>query len=122
MKRMVIRGFLSAWVLLTGIGFSQNASSVQTEPVFKVNVNLVVVDAQVLNKKTHQAVPSLQPEDFLLYENGVQQPISSLSQDRIPLSIVFLFDLTDSVRPVLESLSQGALQALQHLKPEDQAA
>lgn len=122
MKRTVIRGFLSAWVLLTGIGFSQNASSVQTEPVFKVNVNLVVVDAQVLNKKTHQAVPSLQPEDFLLYENGVQQPISSLSQDRIPLSIVFLFDLTDSVRPVLESLSQGALQALQHLKPEDQAA
>ena len=98
----------------------------QTEPlpdqVFKVNVNLVVVDAQVLTKKTHQPVPALQPEDFSLFENGVKQQIASLSQDKLPLSVVFLFDLTDSVRPVLESLSHGALQALQHLKPEDEAA
>lgn len=122
MKRVAICEFLLAGTLLSGVGLCQDVPPDQTEPVFKVNVNLVVVDAQVLRKKTHQAVPSLQPEDFLLYENGVQQRISSLSQDRIPLSIVFLFDLTDSVRPVLESLSQGALQALQHLKPEDQAA
>src|SRR5215813_8579749 len=98
----------------------------QTEPlpdqVFKVNVNLVVVDAQVLTKKTHQPVPALQPDDFLLFENGVKQQIASLSQDKLPLSVVFLFDLTDSVRPVLESLSHGALEALQHLKPEDEAA
>jgi len=31
-----------------------------------------------------------------------------------------LFDLTDSVRPVLKSLGEGALEALQHLKPEDE--
>jgi VWFA-related protein len=38
----------------------------------------------------------------------------------MPLSIVLLFDLTDSVRPVLRSLGEGALEALQHLKPEDE--
>jgi len=92
------------------------------DQIFKVNVSLVVVDAQVLKKKTHEPVPALQPEDFTLFESGVRQQIASLSQDKLPLSVVFLFDLTDSVRPVLESLSHGAIQALQHLKPEDQAA
>src|SRR5215510_14564275 len=92
------------------------------DQIFKVNVSLVVVDAQVLKKKTHQPVPALQPEDFTLVESGVRQQIASLSQDKLPLSVVFLFDLTDSVQPVLESLSHGALQALQHLKPEDEAA
>ena len=38
----------------------------------------------------------------------------------MPLSVVLLFDLTDSVRPVLKSLGEGALEALQHLKPEDE--
>jgi VWFA-related protein len=33
-----------------------------------------------------------------------------------------LFDLTDSVRPVLKSLGDGALVALQHLKPEDEVS
>jgi VWFA-related protein len=46
--------------------------------------------------------------------------VSSFSQDTLPLSIVLLFDLTDSVRPVLKSLAEGALEALHHLKPEDE--
>lgn len=102
--------------------YSQTSTPAADDPVFKINVNLVVVDAQVLNKKTHQPVASLKSDDFLLYESGVQQRITSLSQDKLPLSVVFLFDLTDSVRPVLESLANGALRALQHLKPEDEAA
>ena len=92
------------------------------EQTIKVSVNLVVIDAQVLKKKTRQPVQSLGLSDFLLFENGVQQQITLVSQDKLPLSVVFLFDLTDSVRPVLESLAGGALQALQHLKPEDEAA
>lgn len=102
--------------------YAQTDGVTSSDPVFKVNVKLVVVDAQVLNKKTHQPVQALKPEDFHLFESGVRQEITSLSQDQLPLSVVFLFDLTDSVRPVLESLAGGALQALQHLKPEDEAA
>jgi VWFA-related protein len=36
--------------------------------------------------------------------------------------VVLLFDLTDSVRPVLKPLTEGALDALQHLKPQDEVA
>ena len=105
-------------VLLTSISKAQSPQP--DPPVFRLDVRLVQVDAQVLNKKTRQVTPSLKPEDFLVLEDNVPQKISSFSQDKLPLSVVILFDLTDSVRPVLQSLADGALQALQHLKPEDE--
>jgi VWFA-related protein len=94
----------------------------QDQGIYRVKVRLVSVDTQVLEKKTGHAVPGLKPRDFQIYEDKVPQQISSFSQDELPLSVVLLFDLTDSVRPVLKSLAQGALQALQHLKPADQVA
>ena len=88
--------------------------------VYRVDVHVMLVDAQVLDKKTRHAARELKKEDFELYEDNVRQQVSSFSQDRLPFSVVLLFDLTDSVRPVLSSLADGALEALQHLKPEDE--
>lgn len=128
LNRMPIHGFPKVLVFLfinwlgAQLAFSQNESQQQPEQVFRVQVDLVVVDAQVLNKKTKRPVGSLRQEDFELYENGERQRITSFSQDQLPLSLVFLFDLTDSVRPVLQPLAEGALRALQHLKPEDEVA
>lgn len=89
-------------------------------PVYKVSVHVVSVDAQVLNKKTRHAQRELKQDDFEIYEDNTRQQITAFSQDTLPLSVVLLFDLTDSVRPVLKSLSEGAIEALQHLKPEDE--
>src|ERR1700694_4762276 len=113
---------LIVWISGQSQAFCHTESSPQTEQVFRVSVDLVVVDAQVLNKKTKRPVEAMRQEDFLLYENGIRQQIASFSQDELPLSIVFLFDLTDSVRPVLKPLAEGALRALQHLKPQDEVA
>ena len=100
---------------------TQTPAESQT-PVYRVDVRVVLVDAQVLNKKTRYAARELKKEDFEVYEDNVRQQVSSFSQDTLPLSVVLLFDLTDSVRPVLKSLADGALEALQHLKPEDEVA
>jgi VWFA-related protein len=112
--------FVAVLLLLSSLALSQEP--VATDQVFRVHVEQVVVDAQILSKKTHRPVQDLTPDDFQLFENGVRQQINAVSQDKLPLSIVFLFDLTDSVRPVLKPLARGALQALEHLKPEDEAA
>jgi VWFA-related protein len=95
---------------------------VQEGVTYRVDVRLVQVDAQVINKRTHQVAGSLRSDDLQVYEDRVQQQISTFSQDELPLSVVLLVDLTDSVRPVLRALSQGAQQALQHLKPQDEVA
>jgi VWFA-related protein len=96
--------------------------STADDPVIRVSVELVQVDVQVLEKKTGRPVGSLTKEDFQLYDDGVQQKIAELSRDQLPLSVVLLFDLTESVRPVLKPLAEGSLEALKHLKPEDEVA
>ncbi len=116
---------MRTWALLLLFGLAtlpclhaQNPPS--TEAVFRLDVREVILDAQVLNKKTRQAVTELKPADFQVYEDNVPQRLTVFSRDKFPLSVVILFDLTDSVRPVLKSLAEGALEALQHLKPEDE--
>jgi len=111
-----------AFLLPLLLASAQAQTSVPNETVFRVSVRVEVVDAQVVNKKTGHVVSSLKREDFQVYEDNVRQQITSFSQDELPLSVVILFDLTDSVRPVLKSLAEGALEALQHLKPEDEVA
>lgn len=94
----------------------------QSSDVVKINTDLVVLDAQVLRKKDGRAINSLKREDFLLSEDGQRQEIVHFSQDRLPLSILLLLDLSASVRPVIEEIRNGALQAMEHLRPEDEVA
>lgn len=96
----------------------------QDEPI-RLKGELVVLDAQVLHKKTALAVNNLAKEDFALYENGVKQYISHFSRDKVPLSVVILMDVSGSVWPDLkafERLRRGAREAINLLKPEDEVA
>jgi VWFA-related protein len=122
-KQVLVRVLLFAVFLhLAPSGMAYEQQSVPDDQVIRVNVELVQVDVQVLEKKTGRTVGSLNKEDFQLYEDGVQQHIAELSRDQLPLSVVLLFDLTWTVSPVLKPLAAGALEALQHLKPEDEVA
>jgi VWFA-related protein len=91
-------------------------------PVIRVSSQLVVLDLLVRNKKTATPIDKLEAKDFSVEEDGQPQQISSFSRDVLPLSVVFLFDLTDTVRPVLKPLAEGAFEILGHLKLQDQVA
>ncbi|HWC75854.1 MAG TPA: VWA domain-containing protein, partial [Blastocatellia bacterium] len=67
-------------------------------------------------------VSGLAVQDFELFEDDVKQRIEHFSQDKLPLSVVLLLDISPSVSPVMEEIRKGALQALQQLKPEDEVA
>src|ERR1041385_2284070 len=60
--------------------------------VVKVDVDLVKVDALVLQKNTARIVGGLQKEDFLLYEDGIKQEITHFSQDQLPLSVILAIE------------------------------
>ena len=120
---ILVRALLFATFLqFAAFGMAQAPQDPTDDPIIRINVELVQVDAQVLEKKTGRPVDSLGKEDFQLYEDGVRQQIAEMSQNQLPLSVVLMFDLTFTVRPVLKPLAAGALQALQHLKPEDEVA
>jgi VWFA-related protein len=84
-----------------------------------------VIDAQVLKKKTALPIDNLAREDFILYEDGVKQHISHFSRDKLPLSVILLFDVSGSIatdRNAVQRLLAGAYQAMSLLRPEDEVA
>src|SRR6185295_3118827 len=97
-------------------------SAQQDVDVVKVDTNLVVFDAQVVDKKTGRVIGDLKKDDFELTDNGIRQQIDYFSRDELPLAIILLLDVSRSVRPIIHDVRDGALNALQRLKPDDQVA
>jgi VWFA-related protein len=116
------------FLLVLGSSFAARLTSdlkAQTKDsidVVKVNTDLVVFDAQVVDKKTRQIIGDLSRDDFEVTENGVKQQLSYFSRDELPLSIILLIDVSRSVRPIIHEIRDGALNALQRLKPQDEVA
>ena len=116
-------GAVAVVALLAPISTAQTPpTSTPPQETIKIKTDLVLLDAQVTDKKTRAIVRNLKQEDFELYEDGARQQIEYFSQDKLPLSIVLLLDISPSVHPVIEEIRRSALQALQKLKPEDEVA
>src|ERR1043165_6679614 len=110
---------VSTTLLLAGTIVAQQK---EADDVIKVNTDLVVFDAQVIDKKSKRIIGDLTKADFAVTDNGVKQQISYFSRDELPLSIILLLDVSRSVRPIIHDIRNGALNALQRLKPDDQVA
>ena len=113
------------WVLLAGSAAGATASGQEASPdtaTLHVSTQLVLVDVSVEVKKTGKPILGLSAGDFEVAEDGKPQQVSSASQDVLPLSLVFLFDLTDTVHPVIQHLADGAAEVLRHLRPQDEVA
>ena len=98
------------------------AQEVDPNEVIRVNTDLVVLDAQVIDRKTRKVFGPLRKDDFEILEENVKQEIVYFGQDQLPLSILLLLDISRSVRPVIETIGQGSNNALRHLKAEDEVA
>jgi VWFA-related protein len=107
----------------TGQGASDaNNNQEPGAEVVKVDVDLVTVDALVLQKQTARVVGDLKREDFLVAEDGVKQTITHFSQDSLPLSVLFLVDRGGCLDPFGTEVREAARDAIVHLKPTDEVA
>ncbi len=97
------------------------SSGANSSEVIRVSSRFVMIDALVENRKTRALIGDLREQDFQLSEDRVPQSITYVSRDQLPLSVVFLFDLTETVRSTLKPLTEGAREILAHLKPRDEA-
>ena len=88
----------------------------------KLAVDLVVLDAQVLQQKTGRVIGNLRKEDFVLAEDGIRQEITQFSQDTLPLSVILLIDRGGCLDPFSEKVRHATLEALQRLRPQDEVA
>jgi VWFA-related protein len=115
-----IAAALGTLLLLGQMGGAQSAPP--PGQTIRVDTQLVLLDALVQNKKTGLTVDTLSAKDFQISEDGVPQTISYFSRDQLPLSVVLLFDMTETVHAALGPLSQAGLEVLGHLKREDEVA
>lgn len=90
--------------------------------IVKVDVDLVTIDALVLEKKTARIIGGLNQKDFQIYEDGAKQQITYFSQDSLPLSVLFLIDRGGCLDPFGDKVQRAAREAVERLKPVDEVA
>jgi Ca-activated chloride channel family protein len=103
-------------------GLKQDRKQGEQEEAIKLSADLVLLDAQVLSKKTGAAVDGLTEDDFILYEDDAKQHVTYFSRDKLPLSIVILLDVSSSIALMFDSLRSAAMESLSRLKPADRVA
>ncbi len=101
---------------------SQTYSAPGSDDVLKVDVDLITVDALVLEKKSARVVGDLRQADFTLSEDGVKQTITHFSQDSLPISMLLLVDRGACLDPFGTEVREAARQAIARLKPSDEVA
>jgi VWFA-related protein len=89
--------------------------------VFRSDVSLVRVDAQVLDRN-NRAITGLAAEDFILRESGQPQEIRNFSSEELPVDILLLLDVSGSMRPHVERIASAADRAMRVLANDDRVA
>jgi len=94
---------------------------VLAQATFSSRVDLVRVD--VLVTDNGKPVLGLTPADFEILDNGIAQQAELVSFDQVPLNVVLVFDMSDSIEGERrDKLFEGASALLGGLKPDDQSA
>jgi VWFA-related protein len=113
---------MSDWAALLPAGFWMvTAPLLAQTPAFSSRVEAVRVD--VLVSDGGRIVRGLQASDFEVVDNGVPQEVDLVSFERLPLNVVMVLDMSDSVAGErLEHLRAAGLTLLDQLAPDDEAA
>jgi Ca-activated chloride channel family protein len=85
----------------------------------RVDSSLVLVPAQVTNV-VGAPITDLHKEDFKVFEDGVEQPITNFSMEDAPLSIGLLFDISGSMRNKIKKSTEAAAEFFKTSNPQDE--
>jgi VWFA-related protein len=110
-----MRSFAFLLVLLAG----SSATYADDETVvFHSDVALARVDAQVVDGH-NRTITGLRADDFVLREDGKPQAIRNFASENMPIDILLLLDVSASMRPHVERISDAAHEALRVLADND---
>src|SRR4051812_44623306 len=103
----------------TAVAPAQPAPERTNEPILRINSSLVLVPVRVTDSDG-ATVTSLQKNDFKIFEDGVQQPITHFVKDDAPVSVGVLLDISGSMKTKMERASQAATEFFKYANPEDE--
>ena len=88
----------------------------------RVDVPIVNLDVNVLLDKTHQFVPGLKPDNFLVVEDGVEQKVQSVRLTKTPITAVMLLEFASNSYWFINDMENAAVAFFRTLQPEDYIA
>jgi VWFA-related protein len=88
----------------------------------RVDVPIVNMDVSVLLDKTHEFVPGLKPENFLIAEDGVPQQVQSLRVTKTPITAVMLLEFAANSYAFIRDMQNASASFFRSLQPEDYIA
>jgi len=83
----------------------------QRTQTLKVDVNMVNVNVRVTDK-SGRTVLGLERDNFEVYEDRIAQKIEDFSTEEVPASIGLIFDVSQSMGPVIEAARNAATDFL----------
>lgn len=102
------------------------AASPQPEEVLRVNTSLVDLDVLITDAEGSRFITGLTRDDFVITEDDRPQPISSVTAgddaERLPRSIILIFDRSQSELPYLDSSVEAAKKLVDQLARPDETA
>jgi hypothetical protein len=107
---------------VTGLGQQaphQKPASEEQTGAIQLQGDLVEVPVIVRNNQ-NRYITDLKKEDFIVYENGVEQPIALFARSEEPFHVALVLDTSGSTEEELPRIRQAALTFLQQLHPQDQ--
>jgi Ca-activated chloride channel homolog len=88
---------------------------------FKLGVHVdVVMMYTSVSDRNGNFITGLTPENFRVYEDGVEQNITIFAQEDIPVSTGILLDVSASMRGKMEQVNQAALAFILASNPADE--
>jgi len=93
----------------------------QDRAVFRTGVSLVHVDAEVVSRDG-RILNGFVKDDFRVLDEGKPQTIVSFSAEEEPLDLILLFDISGSMRAVVEGVAAAAHQGLRELRQGDRVS
>jgi len=87
---------------------------------FRSNVDIVALNV-VVTDANQKYVGGLNPSDFAVFEDGIQQDVSFFGASEVPLDLAILLDTSASMTGKMELVQRAAVGFLSTLRPGDRA-
>jgi Ca-activated chloride channel family protein len=102
-------------------GSGTNRQRTGKEEAIKIRTDLVIIDAQVIDRRDQVVFDLFKKEDFVVFEDNVKQEIAQISRGEEPVSLGLVIDASGSMTAIFPTVCASALDLVRQMKPDDEA-
>jgi len=118
-RKLVTPPAAAAVTKLSEISHDTPAVSIKPGKVIRTDVDLALVNVTVTDP-FNRLVTGLDPDNFRVFEDNVEQEIVSFSSEDVPISIGVIFDFSGSMANKVDKAREAAVEFFKTANPQDE--